>query len=39
MRSEKNCTECGELTTTDRWGTLIHDGRVRDSHAPVLEAS
>lgn len=31
------CTDCGELTTTDRWGTLIHDDRVRDSHAPTLE--
>lgn len=31
------CTECGELTSEDRWGNLIHDDRLKDSHTPVLE--
>jgi hypothetical protein len=31
------CIECGEIVTEDRWGFLIHEYRLHDSHTPVLE--
>lgn len=31
------CIDCGELVTRDRWGNLIHEYTLHDSHTPILE--
>lgn len=31
------CTECGRLTTRDRFDNLIHDGATADYHTPIVE--